>query len=252
MFGRTGDLRHAVETCVPGHQHVVESQRGEQFLRLLVLDEHHVEGLQRLSPHPAVGTEEDRIAAENRRDDIGADLAAPQLPQQVEPVFVFDEDGNFGMRRIEEPPGIARRVERQVEDIVGTLVVLADFVTRRREEGQQDLVLGMSLAEMFDDGASLLELSERCHVYPDDTGRRVDGLPHTAEKVLAPFEPQPGFPVARRHETDGPYVKQQAEIIEPHQQSMVLKLFNIESFDLPPPPARNLLSGRAVFLVRQR
>ena len=101
------------------------------FFRLLVLHEHHVEGLQRLPPHAAVGAEEDRVAAEDGRDDIGAHLAAAQVAQQVKPEFVFYEDCDFGMRRIEEPAGVARRVDRQVEDVIHALVILADFVARK-------------------------------------------------------------------------------------------------------------------------
>ena len=129
--GCAGDLRHAVETRVSGHQHVVETQRRQQFLRLLVLHEHHVERLQRLPPHAAVRTEKDRIAAEDGRHDVGADFPAAQFAEQVEPVLVFDENGDFGVCGVEEAAGIARRVEREVEDVVDALVVLADFVARR-------------------------------------------------------------------------------------------------------------------------
>ena len=143
MLGGPGDLGHTVETRVAGHEDVVEPERCEEFLRLFVLDEHHVERLQGLAPQTAVGAEEDRIAAEDGRDDIGADLPAAEFAQQVQPVFVFDEDGHVGMCGIEETACVSRGVERQVEDVVGALVVLSDFVTRGGEEGQQDLVFGM-------------------------------------------------------------------------------------------------------------
>ena len=215
--GRAGDLRHAVEARVPGHQHVVEAQRRQQFFRLLVLHEHHVERLQRLSPHAAVGAEKDRIAAEDGRHDVGADFPAAQFAEQVEPVLVFDEDGDFGVRGVEEAAGVARRVDREVEDVVDALVVLADFVARRREEGQKNLVFGVRLAKLFDDGAALFELSERRDVYPDDPVRGGDCLPHAAEEVFAAFDPKAGLRMAWRHETDGPNVENQTEIIEPHR-----------------------------------
>ena len=189
MFGCGGDFGHAVETRVARYDHVVEAQPGQQLFRLLVLHEHHVEGLQRLPPHAAVGAEEDRVAAEDGRDDIGAHLAAAQVAQQVEPEFVFYEDCDFGMRRIEEPAGVARRVDRQVEDVIHTLVILADFVARRREEREQDLVFGMGLADAFDDGPPLFEFAERRDVHPDDAVGRVDGLGHAFIEVFAPVYP---------------------------------------------------------------
>ena len=160
VLGCPGDLGDAVEARIAGHQHVVETERRQQFLRLLVLHEHHIERLEGLPPHAAVGAEEDRIAPEDGRHDIGADLAAAQFAQQVEPVFVFDEDCDFGAGGVEEPAGVARRVEGQVEDVVGALVVLADLIARGREEGDEDFVFGIVLANSFDDGTPLLELPE--------------------------------------------------------------------------------------------
>ena len=217
LLGRSGDLGDAVEARVAGHQHVVESERRQQSFRLLALHEHHVERLQRLPPHAAVGAEEDRIAPKDGRHDVGADLAAAQFAQQVEPVFVFDEDCDFGTGDVEEPAGVARRVERQVEDVVGALVVLADLVARGREEGDEDLVFGTGLTDLFDDGASLLELPERRDMHPDDPGGGVDCFPHAAEKVFAAFEPKPGLLMTRRYEAYGPYIEKQTEIIEPHR-----------------------------------
>ena len=118
-----------------------------------------------------------------------AHLAAAQFVEQVEPEFVFHEDGDFGMRRVEEPARVARRVDRQVEDVIHALIVLADLVTRRREEREQDFVFGMLLADAFDDGPSLFEFAERSHVYPDDTGRGVDGFGHPFIEVLAAVDP---------------------------------------------------------------
>ena len=44
-------------------------------------------------------------------------------------------------------------VREQVEDVIHALIVLADLVTRRREEREQDFVFGMLLADAFDDAA---------------------------------------------------------------------------------------------------
>ena len=53
--------------------------------------------------------------------------------------------------------------------------------------------------------------------------------PHPAEKILAPFDPKFGLPMPRGHQTNGPYVKQQTEIIKPHQQSTMLNVSFIGS-----------------------
>jgi hypothetical protein len=47
----------------------------------------------------------------------------------------------------------------------------------------------MLLADAFDDGPSLFEFAERSHVYPDDTGRGVDGFGHPFIEVLAAVDP---------------------------------------------------------------
>ena len=54
-------------------------------------------------------------------------------------------------------------------------------------------------------------------MHPDDPGGGVDGFPHAPEKVFAAFDPKAGLRMARRHETDGPNVENQTEIIEPHR-----------------------------------
>ena len=77
------------------------------------------------APIASVGAEEDRVAAEDGRYDVAADRAAAQLGEQVDPEFVFDEDAIRG-GRCPENGGFARRVDRQVEDVVGLIVILAD------------------------------------------------------------------------------------------------------------------------------
>ena len=121
------------------------------------------------------------------------------------------------MDDVQEAPRIARRIERKVEDIVHPLVILADFVARRRKESEQNPVLRIFAADPLDDGASLLELAERCHMHPYDPGRRIDGLGHPFEQSFAPFRPKFRFPVLRSDQAYGPAVAHQSEIIDPHQ-----------------------------------
>ncbi len=49
-------------------------------------------------------------------DTIAADRAAAQLGEQVDPEFVFDEDGDWGGAMSRKRRAFARCVDRQVED----------------------------------------------------------------------------------------------------------------------------------------
>ena len=119
-----------------------------------------------------------------------AHLAAAQFVEQVEPEFVFHEDGDFWMRRVEEPARVARCVDRQVEDVIHALIVLADLVTRRREEREQDFVFGMFLAGLFDQGSALFEFAQGGGMYPDNASRGVDALFHAAEESFPAVDPE--------------------------------------------------------------
>ena len=94
------------------------------------------------------------------------------------------------MRRIEEPAGVARRVDRQVEDVVGLIVIFADFVARRGEKREQDFVFGMFLADFFDQGTALFEFAQGGGMYPDNASRGVDALFHAAEESFPAVDPE--------------------------------------------------------------
>lgn len=114
---------------------------------IVVLNEDRVETFECHAPIASVGAEEDRVAAEDGRYDVAADRAAAQLGEQVDPEFVFDEDGDFGVGDVQKTAGFARCVDRQVEDVVGLIVIFTDFVARRGEKREQDFVFGMFLAD---------------------------------------------------------------------------------------------------------
>ena len=213
---RCGDLSHTVEARIARDDHVVEPDLGEQPFRFDVLHEQRVEGLQRLPPHGAVGTEEDRIAAENRRNDIRPHLAAPQFGEQVDPEFVFDENGDLGVDDVQKTAGVGGGVGRKVEDIIGTLVILADLIPRRGEEREQDLVFGMFRPQTFDDRTGLFELPQRSGMYPDDPVGGTDGGLHTFEYIPSAFAPQPGFSVPKSGQADASGIERNTQIIQPH------------------------------------
>ena len=78
----------------------------------------------------------------------------------VVPELVFDEESHHGTHGTQEAAGIGDGIEWQIGDDVGTVVVLAHLVARRREERQQSLILRMFTAQLLPDGAPLLELAE--------------------------------------------------------------------------------------------
>ncbi len=216
LAGCGGDFGHAVEARVAGHDHIVEAEPRQQAFRLLVLHEHHVETLQRLAPQSAVGAEKDRVGTEDGRHDVGPHPAAAQTAQEVEPELVLDEYGDFGTHDVEKAPGVLRRVDREIEDVIGPGVVLADFITRRRKESYQDLVLGVLAPQPLDDRPPLLELSERGDVHPHDALAGTDRLREPPEQVAAPLHPQLRFAVAQSGQPHDTGVEEKSEIINPH------------------------------------
>lgn len=129
------------------------------------------------------------------------------------------------MGHVEETPDVTRRIERQIEDIIGSLVMLADFEAGGRIESQQDFVFGMRPPKLFDDGPPLLEFAERSDVHPNDAGGGVNALGHATEPILTPLDPKFRFRVPKRHEPDDPCVNNQTDIIEPHRAAYVLFVF---------------------------
>ena len=83
-----------------------------------------------------------------------------QYVQVVIPELILDEKSHYWPHQPQESYGIDWRVDRQIADDVGTFVVLAHFIARRREKGEQNLVFGMLASQAFHDRPSLLELSE--------------------------------------------------------------------------------------------
>ena len=84
----------------------------------------------------------------------------------VVPELILDEEGHDRPDRPQETAGIADGVERQVADDVGTLVVLTHLIARRREEGEQNLVLRMVATELLHERTALLELAQGGRMEP--------------------------------------------------------------------------------------
>ena len=208
-----GDGRHAVETRIPRHDHIVEADIVQQMSRLLVLDENLVERIERLPPQETVAAEEDRVAAEDGRDDERARTAALELREVVYPELVLDEYCNLGVRQIEETAYVPRRVDRHVEDVIGPLVVLAHLVARGREKCQKYLVMRIIGLDLLHDGTSLFELSERGHMYPYYSVRGRYRAGHAVEDPFSADGPFFGLVVPQRGQRDQACIYGYTEII---------------------------------------
>lgn len=161
---------NAIETGVAGHFGIYRTDPLEQLQRLFVLYEQPVERTQHPAEQPPPRFKKRLPGPENPGDQVSPRTAALQCEQVVGPKLVFDEYGDLRTENRNEPPGIARRIGRQVKNVVGSRIILADFVSGRREKGQQYLPAGMRGPERFDHGTSLLEFTERCTVEPDQVG----------------------------------------------------------------------------------
>ena len=90
------------------------------------------------------------------------------------------------MGDVQKTAGFARRVDRQVEDVVGLIVIFTDFVARRGEKREQDFVFGMFLADFFDQGTALFEFAQGGGMYPDNASR---GSMLSFMRRKSPFRP---------------------------------------------------------------
>ena len=101
--------------------------------------------------------------------------------QIVIPELILDEEGHHGPHRAQEAAGIGNRVQRQIAHDVGTLIVLAHLVARRREERQQDFILRVVAPQLLHQRPSLLKLAERGGMKPYVLGAGVNLLAQNRE-----------------------------------------------------------------------
>ena len=132
---------------------------------------------------PTIPAEEDLPLAEDAAHAIDGHAPVFQDVQVVVPELVLDEEGHLGPYDAQEAPGIGDGVERQVADDVGSGIVLAHLVARRREERQQDLQFRTATAQLFHQRASLLKLPKRCGMEPYIVCLRVHLLAQHPEGV---------------------------------------------------------------------
>ena len=82
------------------------------------------------------------------------------------PKFVFDKDCRIGLEGADQPAGMLTGIGRKIEDVVRSRIMLADFISRRREKGEQNSGIGFQLFDFFDHRPALFELPQRGRMNP--------------------------------------------------------------------------------------
>ena len=139
--------------------------------------------------HTTIPFEEHLLLAENAADEIDRNIASVQFLEHVAPELILHEEHLLWLDDIDELHCLRFLVIRQVADDISTLVVLSHLITRRAEEGEQNLVFRIFLAELLDERTSLFEFAKAGCMKPDDAWIRTE-LPefsHLFGKNLGPL-----------------------------------------------------------------
>ena len=166
LLALAGYLQHTVEACIACHGDVVVAQFCQQLFRILCLDKEMCEASQHRTILISVPTEEDLAGTEDGTDAIDRHMAVTQDVEVVVPELILDEERLHRPHGTQETACVGEGIDGQVADEVCTVIVLPDLIARWREERQQYLALGMHVAILLNDGASLLKFSQRGSVKP--------------------------------------------------------------------------------------
>ena len=139
----------------------------EQLSRLLVLHENASEAIQHIAEHTAPRSEKDLAIAENGRNEIGGDIAAPEFAQIIAPKFVFHKNCHCGIHQIEESVHLSGQIERQIAHHIRQIVVLPHLVATGREKAQHNVGFRVFLFDALHERSSLLKFAERGSMYPN-------------------------------------------------------------------------------------
>ena len=122
------DGHDAVETGVAHNLSLGDANLSQELAALLILHEELGETFQYTRIGTSVPTEENLIGTENAAHTIGGHAAVLQDVEIVVPEFVLDEKSHHGAHRAQETAGIGHRIDGQIGDNVGSLIVLAHLI----------------------------------------------------------------------------------------------------------------------------
>ena len=129
----------------------------------------------------AIPLEEHLIGTEDARHAIDRHATMLQDMQVIIPELILDKESHHRSHRAQETTRIGDGVQRQIANNVGTLIILAHFIARRREERQQNLILRMLTAQLLHQRASLFKLTQRSSMEPHILCFRINLLSQDAE-----------------------------------------------------------------------
>ena len=153
------DVEHAVEARIAHNGHLGHANGGKEFARTFVLHEEMGYAFQTACIIAAVPAEEYLVGAEDARHAVNGNAMLVEHFDIVAPELVLDEIGCLGARHADELAGIECGVEGEITHHICSLVVLAHFVTRGGEEGEQDFLFGMFASEALHEGTPLLKFA---------------------------------------------------------------------------------------------
>ena len=126
---------------------------------------------------------------------------------EIEPELILDKKGHFRFYQAEKAHHVSWRIKGKIANDICTTVILADFVSRGREKGQQNLVFRMFPAETFHQGTSLLKFAQTGCMEPHISGVRIYLMSQDTKRVPMPPHHLSCLLVKRRHQNNGQHIQ---------------------------------------------
>ena len=136
------DIGHTVETGVAAYIHIPYPDAGQETAAILVLHKDAGVPSQPITIPCRSLLKEELIGAEYGGNKIGGYLTAIKLFKIIPPEFIFHKNSTLRIYLIKEAAHTLGCVEREIAYTIRKVVVLPHFISRRREESEQDFIFG--------------------------------------------------------------------------------------------------------------
>ena len=195
------NVNHTVKAGVADDGYILfHPDAGKEAARNLVLHEKVCDAAQATGVVAAVPAEEHLVGAEDAAHAVDGDVAAVEHIDVVAPELVLNQHKHFGLCCFDKTTYRRGGVERQVAHHIGHIVVLAHFVARRGEEGEQDFAVGLLAAQALHKRPPLLKLAQRSSVKPHITLSFTNLVVKDAPRFVLAAHHQSGFPMTEAGE----------------------------------------------------
>ena len=149
VFGLFANLQHTVETSISHHCHTTDTNLRQIAFGGLILHKQMIEIFQHIAISSSIPFKEYLSTTENGRYAIYWNTTFMKFIQIILPEFVLDEERHARVCNIQELLHIPRFIKRQIAYNVRSPVMLAHFVTGRREKSKQYLIIGIFFPNHF-------------------------------------------------------------------------------------------------------